>query len=133
MKRTSGPENENNSERGVFKDTKDPLVSGGVAVQTFGTLGDTDDEADQEQTDRNENLSEKGVGERVLELGLGGDETSGATLDDEHKRAENNDRDGLEDVAREIDEGGSLCQRVPWCTYSDRKHGLGAGQVGSLG
>lgn len=123
IQRTRSPQDQNDQQRRILKHAKDPLVRRRVAVQPLRTLCDTHNEADHEQADRDEDLIEQRSGERVLELGLGGDEARSSALDDEHERGKNGDGDELEDVAGEVDERG--CLLVSVCAASEKGKGEG--------
>jgi hypothetical protein len=84
-------------------------VGSSVAVDTLSTLGDPDDEANEEKPDRDEDLGEEGLREGVVGCRVGtGQDTVHALLDDEDESGKDDDADGLEDVAGEEDEGGGL-------------------------
>lgn len=93
----------------VLEDAKDPLLGSGVLVQPLSTLCDTDNQPNEEETDRDQDLVEQGLGQGVVDGRVGGGlYTSGALLDDEDERAKDDDADSLEDVTREEDKGGCL-------------------------
>lgn len=80
-----------------------------VAVDTLSTLGDPDDEANEEEPDRDEDLGEEGLREGVVGGRVGtGQDAVHPLLDDEDESGKDDDADGLKDVAGEEDEGGGL-------------------------
>lgn len=100
----------------IFKRPKDPLARRGVPINPLRALRHAHNQAHTKEADRDEDLGQERGVERVggaVGRGRGrgrgdGVESRGAALDDEDKGGKDDNRDELEDVAREKDEGGRL-------------------------
>lgn len=102
-----GPEHEDEEDGQIFKDTKDPFASSGVAIQSLTTLGDPYNQSNQEQTDRDEHLSEQCLSQGMVEGRISGSlDSGGAAFDDDDKGCKDDETDALKDVAREEDQAG---------------------------
>jgi hypothetical protein len=67
------------------------------------------DESDEEQTEGDEDLVQQRLDQWVLDVGVGrGEESSGSLLDHEDEYGDDNDGNGLKDIASEEDHARGL-------------------------